>query len=87
MNCSAGGNKVTGIARNPVRVADRSGLSLIAADVMDMNRLAPAIAGHDAVICAYSPGHGMGPQIYKDCIEAAWANQARVQTSRWPLSN
>jgi uncharacterized protein len=66
------GHQVTGIARNPAKAPARHGLSLKAADVMDMNQLANAIVGHDVVVSAYSPGHGMGPQIYKDCVEAAW---------------
>jgi putative NADH-flavin reductase len=66
------GHQVTGISRNPTNVAARPGLSLRAADVMDMSQLAAAIAGHEVVVSAYSPGHGMGPQIYKDCVEAAW---------------
>jgi uncharacterized protein len=68
----ARGHLVTGIARNPAKMAPRPGLTLKAADIMDMNQLAGAIAGHDVVVSAYSPGHGMGPQIYKDCVEAAW---------------
>jgi uncharacterized protein len=66
------GHLVTGISRNPAKVTLRPGLSLKSADVMDMSQLAEAIIDHDAVVSAYSPGHGMGPQIYKDCVEAAW---------------
>jgi putative NADH-flavin reductase len=68
----ARGHQVTGISRNAAKAPARPDLSLIAADVMDMNQLAGAIAGHEVVVSAYSPGHGMGPQIYKDCVEAAW---------------
>lgn len=66
------GHHVTGISRNPLGVAARDGLWLHPADVMDIKRLGEAIAGHDVVVIAYSPGHGMGPQIYKYCVEAAW---------------
>jgi len=66
------GHQVTGISRNASKVPARRGLSLRAADIMDMNQLADAIAGHDVVVTAYSPGHGMGPQIYKDSVEAVW---------------
>jgi uncharacterized protein len=66
------GHQVTGIARNPAKAPVRSGLSVKAADIMDMTQLADAIEGHEVVVSAYSPGHGMGPQVYKDCVEAAW---------------
>lgn len=66
------GHQVTGISRKPTSKPPQPNLSLQAADVMDMQRLAEVIAGHDAVVSAYSPGHGMGPKIYKDCVEAAW---------------
>ena len=66
------GHQVTGISRNASKLPARRGLSLRAADIMDMNQLADAIAGHDVVVTAYSPGHGMGPQIYKDSVEAVW---------------
>ena len=62
------GHHVTGISRNPLGVAARDGLWLHPADVMDIKRLGEAIAGHDVVVTAYSPGHGMGPQIYKYCV-------------------
>ena len=44
------GHTVTGIARHPEKLAPRKGLAAKAADVGDVDGLAAAVAGHDAVI-------------------------------------
>ncbi len=44
------GHKVTGIARHPEKLAPRKGLAVKAADVNDLDGLAAALAGHNAVI-------------------------------------
>jgi putative NADH-flavin reductase len=48
----ARGHRVTGIARDPTRVAPRPGLRLAAGDATQPAALAPLLAGHDAVISA-----------------------------------
>ncbi len=65
-------HQVTGIARNPDKLADRPGLMRRSADITQLDPFAEAIEGHDVVICAYSPGHGIGPQVYKGVVEAGW---------------
>jgi len=46
----ARGHQVTAIARNPAALAARPGLSPLALDVTDAQRLAAALAGHDALV-------------------------------------
>ena len=50
------GHAVTALARNPAKLAARSGLTVAAADVLDAARVASAVAGHEAVVSAYNPG-------------------------------
>lgn len=46
------GHTVTGIARNPGKVAPRPGLILREGDATQLSTPAPLIAGHDAVVSA-----------------------------------
>ena len=52
----ARGHQVTALVGRPERLAPAAGLTAAAADVMDTARLAAQLAGHDAVISAFS-GH------------------------------
>lgn len=52
----ARGHEVTALVREPARLEARSGLDRLAVDALDSQALADALAGHDAVISAYSPG-------------------------------
>ncbi len=52
------GHEVTAIVRTPSKVTAQSpNLNVIAGDVLDPVGVATAVAGHDAVISAYSPPH------------------------------
>lgn len=44
------GHEVTGIARNPEKIAALPGVTAVKADVFDKDALAQALRGHDAVI-------------------------------------
>lgn len=52
----ARGHTVTAIVSNPAKLAPQAGLRVAKADVLDTSTLAGALAGHDAVISAFS-GH------------------------------
>ena len=66
------GHHVTGIARNSDALKLRESLTRRSANLFDYDTFAETIRGHDVVICAFSPGHGMGPQVYKGVVEAGW---------------
>lgn len=59
----ARGHAVTALVRDPSRVAARPGLAAQAADVTDAAGLPALLAGHDAVVAAYSTGAN-DPQLY-----------------------
>jgi uncharacterized protein len=63
---------ITAIARHPERIPAEIRCTRVQADVLDMNGLGAAISGHDVVVSAYAPGKAMGPQVYKDIVEAGW---------------
>jgi putative NADH-flavin reductase len=52
----ARGHRVTALVNRPERLAPQAGLTAVAVDVLDTQRLAQQLAGHDAVISAFS-GH------------------------------
>lgn len=52
------GHKVTAVARNTAKIAAREGLTVVSADVADVDRIAELAKGKDAVISAYNPGWG-----------------------------
>ena len=83
----ARGQQVTGLARNPEKLAPQEGLSRVAADLMRLDAFTEALAGHAAVICAYSPGHGIGPQVYKGVVEAGWRIKRAVRRAGGYLIN
>lgn len=66
------GHDVTGIARRASSLAERPRLTRAAADVMKLDQIAAAIANHDVVVMAYSPGASIGPAVYKSMVEAGW---------------
>lgn len=50
------GHSVTGLARHPERSElSHRNLTLLQADILDPQKVATAVAGHDAVISAYAP--------------------------------
>lgn len=63
------GHEVTGICRNPHRIEARHCLTLVAADALQQEEIAAAIAGHEVVVNGYSAGHQMELRVYKETIE------------------
>lgn len=62
------GHKVTAIVRNPQKIlVKNSNLTVTKADVSDINALANACKGKDAVISAYNPGW-TNPNIYEETL-------------------
>ena len=63
------GNRVTAIVRNPekVTIAD-SRLSVVKADVSDVEKITASCKGKDAVISAYNPGWA-NPNIYEETLK------------------
>ena len=49
-------HQVTALVRKPEALSDRPGLTAVKVDVLDVDALAKALAGHDAVISAFNPG-------------------------------
>ena len=66
------GHKVTVLARTPSKLAPQTGLTVVAADALDANQVAKAVAGHDAVISAYNPGWSE-PKIHDLHLQASQA--------------
>ena len=66
------GHQVTVLARNPAKLADQPGLTVVAADALDAAQVAKAVAGHDAVVSAYNPGWTK-PKIYELFLQGSRA--------------
>ena len=63
------GNKVTAIVRNPDKISiSNSNLSVVKADVSDVESIAKVSEGKDAIISAYNPGW-TNPNIYEDTLK------------------
>jgi putative NADH-flavin reductase len=52
------GHAVTAIVRKPEALPDRAGITALKLDIHDVDALAAALAGHDAVISSYNPVRG-----------------------------
>ncbi|HEX6704249.1 MAG TPA: NAD(P)-dependent oxidoreductase [Albitalea sp.] len=52
------GHQVTALARNPSKLAAHAGLTVVQGDATDVEQLARAVAGHDAVVSAYNAPRG-----------------------------
>jgi putative NADH-flavin reductase len=61
---------VTGIVRHPDRLPVRDGLTAKKGDVFDVDGLAGLLAGHDAVISAFSADKD-APDVYKSMVDGA----------------
>lgn len=66
------GHEVTAISRSAQSLQPRTGLTARSADIMDIGQLQAAVAGHAAIISAYSPGHASDMSEYRGPVEAAW---------------
>lgn len=66
----ARGHRVTGIVRDPTKLAGRSGLVVLAGDANQPARLAPLLAGHDVVASAVR-FQSFDPQALVDAVKQA----------------
>ena len=63
------GHEVTAIVRHPEKVSAKSEkVSVVKADVSDVDALSAALNGNDAVISAYNPGW-TNPDIYEETLK------------------
>ena len=69
------GHRVTALARDPLTVSPRKGLTVVAADAQNAGQVARAVANHDAVISAFNPGWSQ-PRLYELALQG---NQAIVE--------
>lgn len=66
---SSRGHEVTAIVRHPEKVSAKSEkVSVVKADVSDVDALSAALNGNDAVISAYNPGW-TNPDIYEETLK------------------
>jgi putative NADH-flavin reductase len=66
------GHDVTAVVRKPERLPAHARLKAASADVFDATSVSHVVAGHDAVISAYSPGHA-DPDLYRHHVAAMGA--------------
>jgi len=73
--------EVTAIVRNTGKLAPHARLTAVSCDIHDIDALAAALAGHDAVIHAYHPGrdHITDPKVYEMSIAGHKAVIAAVK--------
>jgi putative NADH-flavin reductase len=57
----AQGHGVTALVRDPAKLADQSGLTTIAGDVLDQDPVDRCVAGADAVVCVLGSHRGQAP--------------------------
>lgn len=74
------GNQVTAIVRNPESLQAQNGLTITEADATDVDALADAVKGNDAVISAFNAGWA-NPNLYDDFLNGSKAIQAGVKKS------
>jgi putative NADH-flavin reductase len=73
------GHQVTAIARHPEKLdITHPNLAGKPGDVLDENKVAELVKGHDAVISAYNPGWN-NPNIYDEFLAGAKAIQAGMK--------
>jgi len=78
------GHTVGAIARHPEKLAEAPGLTRIAGDVLDADRVAKLVEGYDYVVSAYNPGW-TNPNIYEEYLAGASAIVAGVKKVGVPL--
>ena len=66
------GHQVTALARTPAKIAPQAGLTVVAADALDPQQVAKAVAGTEAIISAYNPGWTV-PKIYDLFLQGSQA--------------
>lgn len=70
-------HEVLGISRD-AKVSDKSNLTFIISDVLNVNELANTIKDYDVVVSAYNPGW-TNPNIYVDYLKGAQSIQKAVK--------
>jgi len=74
------GHQVTAIVRNAGGLESQNGLTIVQADATDVDALANAVKGNDAVISAFNAGW-TNPNLYDDFLKGSKAIQAGVKKS------
>ena len=74
------GHQVTIIVRHPEEIPAREHLSIIKGDIMDTEKLAKRLNGHDIVLSAYNAGW-TNPNLYQDYLDGSQSIQKAVKTS------
>jgi hypothetical protein len=79
----ARGHAVTAISRHPEKLPAHERVSPIKLDLLDVDALAAALKGHDAVISAYGPGadYVNDPGVFDMYVRAHTAQIAAVKAS------
>ena len=78
----ARGHTVTAIVRKPEALPNHPNLTARAVDVLDVEALAAALAGHDAVVSAFNPGRmTAGTDVYDQHVAGHTAIIAAVKRS------
>ncbi|HEK19915.1 NAD(P)-dependent oxidoreductase [Mucilaginibacter sp.] len=72
------GYEVTAIARNTDKVEKQAGVTALSADVNDVDALASALSGHDAVINSFNAGW-TNPNLYNDFLQGSRNIQQAVK--------
>ena len=74
------GHEVTAISRHSSKVAAEAGVTPVAVDATNIEALAAALSGHDAVVSSYNPGW-TDPDLYNSFIKGSEAIQEAVKKS------
>jgi putative NADH-flavin reductase len=74
------GHQVTAIVRNPEKLQAKLGLTIVKADATNVDELAEAVKGNDAVINTFNAGW-TNPNLYDDFLNGSKAIQAGVKKS------
>ena len=74
------GHQVTAVIRQSKELQEQNGLTITEVDAADVDKLADAIKGNDALISAFNAGW-TNPNLYEDFLKGAKAIQAGVKQS------
>lgn len=72
------GYEITAIVRDTAKVEKLAGVTALSVDINNVDALAAALLGHDAVINAYNPGW-TNPNIYEDALKGNQSIQEAVK--------
>jgi len=74
------GHQVTALVRDPSRLAPQAGLTVKVADAYELEAIAAAVRGTDAVISAFNPGWN-DPALYDNFMRGSAAVERGVEAS------